>query len=139
SFDHLVTQWISVVMASVGSSRNAFQFHCRTAFLRSSIVNSHCSSGTRGVEPAERTGKSSVRYCPGGSLTSAAPRRPTKPRDSVIAPYLISQLHTPRPRAVRPQAPNDPRPNDPIAHRRDDMTTRRRLIDTRSRYTAEGD
>src|SRR4029077_13077359 len=118
SFDHLVTQWISVVMASVGSSRNSFQFHCRMAFFPSSIVNSHCSSGTGAVGPAERTGKSSVRYCPGGSLTSAAPRRPTKPRDSVIAPYLISQLHTHRAGKVPYPACTDSPPNEPTAHRR---------------------
>src|SRR5262249_10141838 len=83
-FDHRVTQWISVVMLWVGSSRNAFQLQRFSTVLPSSIVNSHCSSGTRGVGPADRTGKSLVRYCPGGSLMLGATRRPTKPRDSTI-------------------------------------------------------
>src|SRR5262245_47107643 len=43
-------------------------------------------------------GKSVVRYCPGGSLTFAPPRRPTKPRDSVITPCLI-ELQYPQSRA----------------------------------------
>ena len=33
--------------------------------------------------PAERTGKSVVRYCPGGSFTSATVRLPKKPRETV--------------------------------------------------------
>src|ERR1044072_5283772 len=35
------------------------------------IANSHSSSGTSGVGPAESTGNPSVRYCPGGSSTPA--------------------------------------------------------------------
>src|SRR5215469_13128488 len=80
-FDHLVTQCRSTVIFSVGSSRNDFQFHRRKTFLPSSIVNSHFSSGVCGVGPAERTGKSVVRYCPGGSFTSATVRLPEKPRE----------------------------------------------------------
>jgi hypothetical protein len=34
----------------------------------SSITNSHLSSGTRGVGPADKTGKSVVRYCPGAAF-----------------------------------------------------------------------
>src|SRR5215471_16130090 len=83
SFDHRVTQCRSTVMFSVGSSRNDFQFHRRKTFVPSSIVNSHFSSGMCGVGPAERTGKSVVRYCPGGSFTSATVRLPKKPRETV--------------------------------------------------------
>src|SRR5215469_12592321 len=82
-FDHLVTQCRSTVIFSVGSSRNDFQFHRRKTFLPSSIVNSHFSSGVCGVGPADRTGKSVVRYCPGGSFTSATARLPKKPREMV--------------------------------------------------------
>src|SRR5215471_15347265 len=83
SFDHLVTQCISIVKVSVGKSRNDFQSHLRRTFVPSSIVNSHWSSGTCGVGPADKTGKSVVRYCPGGSFTSAALRRPEKPREMI--------------------------------------------------------
>ena len=83
SFDHRVTQCRSTVMFSVGSSRNDFQFHRRKTFVPSSIVNSHFSSAMWGVGPAERTGKSVVSYCPGGSFTSATVRLPKKPREMV--------------------------------------------------------
>src|SRR6516162_4103735 len=83
SFDHRVTQCRSAVMFSVGSSRNDFQFHRRKTFVPSSTVNSHFSSAIFGVGPAERTGKSVVRYCPGGSFTSATVRLPKKPREMV--------------------------------------------------------
>jgi hypothetical protein len=33
------------------------------------------------VGPADKTGKSVVRYWPGGSFTSAGVRRPVKPRE----------------------------------------------------------
>src|SRR5215813_8605999 len=81
SFVHRVTQWISTVMVSVGKSRNDFQFHRRSTSVPSSIVNSHLSSATCGVGPADKTGKSLVKYWPGGSFTSAAARRPEKPRE----------------------------------------------------------
>jgi hypothetical protein len=34
-------------------------------------------------QPADKTGKSVVRYCPGGSFASAALRRPEKPREII--------------------------------------------------------
>src|SRR5207237_2556436 len=83
SFDHRVTQCRSTVKVSVGKSRNDFQSHRRRTFVPSSITNSHWSVGTCGVGPADKTGKSVVRYCPGGSFTSAALRRPEKPREIV--------------------------------------------------------
>ena len=46
-----------------------------------SIVSVHSSSGVCGVGPYERTGKSWVRYCPGGRRPgSTSGRRPKKPR-----------------------------------------------------------
>src|SRR5215831_16045610 len=83
SFDHRVTQCMSTVMVSAGNSRNDFQFHRRKTSVPSSIVNSHLSRGTRGVGPADRTGKSVVRYWPGSSFASDALRRPEKPREMV--------------------------------------------------------
>src|SRR5678815_295253 len=79
SFDHRVTQCKSTVKLSVGKLRNDFQSHRRKTLVPSVIVNSHWSSDTRGVGPADKTGKSVVRYCPGGSFTSASLRRPEKP------------------------------------------------------------
>src|SRR3954468_13088803 len=82
SLDHFVTQWMSTVNVSDGSARNSFHVHRRAASTAPSIVRLHCSSDVRGVGPAERTGKSSVRYCPGGirdGSASTGPRR-WKPR-----------------------------------------------------------
>ena len=42
-------------------------------------MNSQASSGTRGVGPAESTGKSLVRYWPGGSRWLLSRLRPPKP------------------------------------------------------------
>src|SRR5438046_10726623 len=83
SFDHRVTQCRSTVMFSVGGSRSEFQFHRRKTFDPSSIVNSHLSSAICGVGPAERTGQSVVRYCPGGSFASATLRLPKSTRELV--------------------------------------------------------
>src|SRR5262245_2505935 len=90
SFDHRVTQCKSAVMVSAGKSRNDFQSQRRKTSVPSSMVNSHWSSGMCGVGPADKTGKSVVRYCPGGSFTSAALRRPEKPREMILirnSPY----------------------------------------------------
>src|SRR5580704_19762327 len=87
---------MSTVMVSVGKSRNDFQSHFRRIFVPSSITNSHRSSAMCGVGPADKTGKSVVRYCPGGSLTSVGVRRPEKPREMIptcIPPYSATYLH----------------------------------------------
>src|SRR5215813_5112228 len=83
SFDQRVTQWMSTVIVSVGNSRNDFQFQLRKTWLPSSIVNSHCAGEMLGVGPADKTGKSVVRYCPGGSFASVVLRLPEKPRDII--------------------------------------------------------
>src|SRR6516164_5003731 len=90
-FDHRVTQCRSTVGVSVGNSRNDFQSHRRSSALFSfRIVNSQRSSGMRGVGPADKTGKSVVRYCPGGSFTLSAVLRPEKPREMMLT--FISSL-----------------------------------------------
>src|SRR3954447_18131087 len=89
SFDHRVTQCKSTVKVSAARSRNAFQFHRSKTSFPSVIVNSHCSSGTFAVGPADKTGKSVVRYCPGGSFTSAVLRRPEKPRDVIAIHFSL--------------------------------------------------
>src|SRR5215831_755127 len=52
----------------------------------------------RGVGPADKTGKSVVTYCPGGSFLSPALPRPEKPREMIAIRY--SPFH-PKYRAVR--------------------------------------
>src|SRR5215831_20697021 len=91
SFDHRVTQCMSVVKVSAGNARNAFQSHRRKTLVPSSIVNSHRSSGRCGVGPADRTGKVAVRYCPGGSFPASALRRPEKPREMIAIPILLTE------------------------------------------------
>src|SRR5215469_16268169 len=70
-------------MFSVGIARNDFQSHRFRTLLPLSMVNSQRSRDMCGVGPADNTGKSAVRYCPGGSLASAALRRPAKPREMI--------------------------------------------------------
>jgi hypothetical protein len=56
SFDHLVTQWMSVVISSAGSARNSSHVQLRGSSTSPLIVKSHWSSGVCGVGPAESTG-----------------------------------------------------------------------------------
>src|SRR5580693_6717877 len=91
SFDQRVTQCKSTVEASLSKLRKDFQSHRRKTFLPSSITNSHLSMAISGVGPADKTGKSVVRYCPGGSFTSVGVRRPAKPLEMMVMrifPYL---------------------------------------------------
>src|SRR5215469_14806195 len=83
NFDQCVTQCKSTVIVSVGNPRNDFQSHRFKTLLPSSIVNSQRSREICGVGPADNTGKSVVRYWPGGSLASASLRRPAKPREMI--------------------------------------------------------
>src|SRR3954453_4822640 len=81
---HLVTQWISTVTVSVGSVRNSAQFQRCGDLMSPVTARSHFSSGVCGVGPAESTGKSVVRYCPGGNRPARAGsscRRPRNPRE----------------------------------------------------------
>src|SRR5580698_4356986 len=96
SFDHRVTQCKSTVKVSLGRLRSDFQSHRCKTFLPSSIANSHFSIGTCGVGPADKTGKSVVRCCPGGSFASVWVCRPEKPREMIpmwTPPYLPTYLH----------------------------------------------
>src|SRR5215203_1138382 len=90
SFDHLVTQWMSVVISSEGSSLNSSHVHIFGSSTSPTMEKSHSSSGVRGVGPAESTGNPSTRYCPGGRWVSCACclRRPRKSREK--NPSLIS-------------------------------------------------
>src|SRR5215212_7920234 len=90
NFDHLVTQWMSVVISSEGSSLNSSHTHLFGSSTSPTMEKSHSSSGVRGVGPAESTGNPSTRYCPGGRWVSCACclRRPRKPREK--NPSLMS-------------------------------------------------
>src|SRR3712207_795992 len=98
SFDHLVTQWMSVVISSEGSCWNSSHVHLLGSSTSPKTEKSHCSSGVRGVGPAERTGKPSTRYWPGGSAVSWPLRRPLKPLEKNRSPMLLtSSLSCPSP------------------------------------------
>jgi hypothetical protein len=72
SLDHLVTQWMSTVNVSDGRARNSCHDHRSVPSTAPSIARDHSSSGVRGVGPADSTGKSRVRYCPGGIREASA-------------------------------------------------------------------
>src|SRR5262249_43210347 len=79
------------VKVMLGKSRKDFQSHRRKISAPSLIVNSQRSSGICGVGPADRTGKSVVRYCPGGSFLFAVVRRPINPR-AMVPMHILSSL-----------------------------------------------
>src|SRR5215217_1987258 len=70
---------MSFVISSEGSCLNSSQVHLLGSSISPTMEKSHSSSGVRDVGPAERTGKPSTRYCPGGSAVSWLLRRPLKP------------------------------------------------------------
>src|ERR687888_424406 len=92
SFDHDVTQWMSTVIDSLGSAWNSSQLQRRGSPPTPGIENSHSSSGTCGVGPAESTGKQSVRYWPGGSATPAGVSAWRRRKPRVIGVIRLS-LH----------------------------------------------
>src|SRR5215217_1493017 len=80
---------MSTVTSSLGSARNSSHVQRRGSSTSPTIEKSQRSSGVWGVGPAERTGKSLVRYCPGGTRSPGpSSRRPLKPREMIggIAP-----------------------------------------------------
>src|SRR5918992_5819248 len=98
SFDHLVTQWMSLVISSEGSCLNSSHVHLLGWSISPTMEKSHSSRGVRGVGPAESTGKPSSRYCPGGSAVSWLLRRPLKPLEKNPSPIVFtSSLSCPYP------------------------------------------
>ncbi len=87
SFDHRVTQCRSVVNRSVASSLNSSQEKVRSVDCWPT-VSVQSWSAISGVGPAVRTGKSSTRYCPGGSRSLLDRRLPSKPR-VVVTPKML--------------------------------------------------
>src|SRR5260370_31819735 len=95
SLVHLVTQWMSLVTSSAGSLRNSSQVHFLGWAISPSTTNVHSESATRGVRPAERTGKSFTTYCPGGTRELLAvslrlPRNPREMKDMGVVSSLTS-------------------------------------------------
>src|ERR1700741_2630807 len=94
NFDHLVTQWMSLVIFSRGSATNSshVQRSDWPSVLRT--VRSHTDSGVRGVGPAESTGKSRVSYWPGGRRAAAPSgwRRPRNPREMGLITTLRERI-----------------------------------------------
>src|SRR5262247_3680006 len=72
---------MSLVISSEGSRLNSSHVHLLGSSTSPTTEKSHASRGVRGVGPAERTGKPSSRYWPGGSFVSGPLRRPPKPRE----------------------------------------------------------
>src|SRR5450755_31669 len=75
-----------------GSALNSSQFQLAIGRGPSLIVNLQLARSTRGVGPLARTGKSSVRYWPGGSrrATSSLGRCPENPRVAIVLPLWCS-------------------------------------------------
>src|SRR5262245_26786164 len=92
-----------MVISSLGRASSSGQLHMWR--WPDSVVTPSCqvSRLTRGVGPADSTGKSSVRYCPGGSVTSRRPR-PAKPRVMIAMSAPAVRLHEVEHFAPRPGA-----------------------------------
>src|SRR5207244_1332580 len=92
SFDHFVTQWMSTVIRSLGSSVNCSQVQDLGWSTSPRISKLHESIGWWGVGSADSTGKSYVTYWPGGTrpASDASLRRPRNPREigAVMRPSL---------------------------------------------------
>src|SRR5437764_14550175 len=88
SFDHLVTQWMSTVISSLGKSRNSAQLQPRVSSISPTMEKFQRSVDVCGVTPAVSTGKSDVTYWPGGTLSAtSACRRPLKQRETCDISY----------------------------------------------------
>src|SRR5436190_24384045 len=74
---------MSTVTCSLGRARKPSQSQRRCSSVSLVMVNSQSARSMPGVGPADRTGKSSTRYWPGGS-SAPGRRRPRNPRDTVL-------------------------------------------------------
>src|SRR5215210_7699820 len=90
-------------MSLVNSSHD----HDLASSISPSITKLHSSRGVWGVGPAERTGKPSTRYWPGGmrSSPSARLRRPRKPREMNPLPMPIPPTVVLRPDFIHSGTP----------------------------------
>src|SRR5438552_10749629 len=91
SFVHVVTHEMSTTKSCAGSAMNSSHDHLIGRRTSPSMVNSHVRRSTRGVGPADSTGKSVTRCWPGGSRSFCGPgccRRPVNPRVTKRSPIL---------------------------------------------------
>src|ERR671913_1830415 len=81
---------MSVVCSSEGSCLNSSQVHLLGSSTSPTTEKSHSSRDVCGVGPAERSGKPSSKYWPGGNVVSWRLRRPKKPREKNPSPMLLT-------------------------------------------------
>src|SRR5207249_2297674 len=83
SFDRWATQWMSTLNCSEGRALSSSHVQGLGSSISPLTVKVHFARSTRGVGPADRTGKSLTVCWPGGTreLLSESRRRPLKPRD----------------------------------------------------------
>ena len=75
NFDHLVTQWMSVVISTDGRACSCAQLRRSGRSTRPATEMSHSArSPYFGTSPTCSTGKRSVKYCPGGRRLGSMPR-----------------------------------------------------------------
>src|SRR5258708_26512296 len=82
---------MSRVIVSVGSLRNSSHVQFLSLSTSPVIENVQSVSGVRGVGPAERTGKSLTRYCPGGRR-SACPWSRGRPWNAREMKVIIENI-----------------------------------------------
>src|SRR4051795_3921594 len=94
SFDHFVTQWMSLTTSSWGRCVSSDQDHVFSAPPSAVIENDHVDRSARGVGPADSTGKPRSRYWPGGMRGSVS-RLPRKPREMIAMPgsQVVGRSH----------------------------------------------
>src|SRR5258708_19852722 len=97
---------MSLVTVSLGKARSSFQVQLFGSSISPATENVHSSSDTRGVGPADRTGKSETTCCPGGTpaletLPRRLPRNPRQ-RNPIRPPCLATH---PRYHASLPPPP----------------------------------
>src|SRR5213593_4300833 len=75
---------MSLVTVSAGRAWNSFHVHRLGSSISPSMVKVHWSRLTRGVGPADSTGKSVTTYWPGGTreLDAVSRRRPLNPLET---------------------------------------------------------
>src|SRR5260370_12743315 len=95
---------MSLVTCSVGSLRNSSHDQLRGLSISPSMTKLHSACGMRGVGPADNTGKSLTRYCPGGRRELLALSRPLprKPRDMNDIDRFLPISPPPHPAGPKP-------------------------------------
>src|SRR5581483_5502166 len=94
SLDHFVTQWMSTTISLAGSASSSLHDRRKSSPPSgASKENDQRSSEVRGVGPADRTGKSSVTYWPGGTRPAALSLRrlPVNPLVAIGPPPELAE------------------------------------------------